>query len=119
MDQIRLHRIGDEIQRIVGQLLVTEVNDPRLQFLSITSVDLSSDLSYAKIFYSSVEEKFNLTKTKEALAKASGFFRKRLAAEIDLRITPKLQFIYDSSLREGQRMSILIDAALAKDRSPS
>lgn len=119
MDNIRLQRIGDEIQRIVGQMLITEVNDPRLKFLTVTSVEVSADLGYAKIFYSSAEEQFDLKKTKEALAKASGFFRKRLSSEIDLRITPHLQFVYDNSLREGQRMSILIDAAIAKDQSHS
>jgi ribosome-binding factor A len=116
-DNIRVQRIGDEIQRIVGNLLIAEVNDPRLKFLSITGVEVSRDLSYAKIFYSSAEESFDATQVKQALTKASGFFRKRIAEEVDLRIVPKLNFVHDNSIAEGQHISTLIDAALASDAS--
>ena len=114
-DNIRVQRIGDEIQRVIGNLLIAEVNDPRLKFLQITGVEVSRDLSYAKIFYSSSEENVDLAEVKQALLKASGFFRKRIADEIDLRIVPKLNFVHDNSIAQGQHISSLINAALAKD----
>jgi ribosome-binding factor A len=111
----RLERINDEIQREIGNLLIKESRDPRLKMLSITGVSISNDLSHAKIFYSMLDPNpKHLESVKNALSKASAFFRTRLANLIDLRITPKLSFIYDESLEKANHLSTLIDHSLKK-----
>jgi ribosome-binding factor A len=103
--------------------------------VSVTGVDVSNDLAYAKVYITVLnslagDEKINADTLSEpgaldqleieenlkALKKASGFLRTLLAKRLRLRVVPKLQFYYDSSIEQGQRLSDLIDDALAADR---
>jgi ribosome-binding factor A len=87
--------------------------------LSVTDVEISRDLAYAKVFVSFVGERSqkDIDAALEALNGASGYLRKLLAGSIKLRITPKLQFSYDESGRRGQHLSALIDLAVSKQTS--
>ena len=95
------------------------VLDPRVGMLSVTDVEISRDLAYAKVFVSFVGERSqkDIDAALEALNGASGYLRKLLAGSIKLRITPKLQFSYDESGRRGQHLSALIDLAVSKQTS--
>lgn len=126
----RVQRVADQIQRDLATLIQMEVNDPRVGMVSVTGVDVSRDLAYAKVYVTvmttagddgdgdatgqpnaqQIEE--NIT----ALNKASGYLRTLLARQLNLRSVPKLQFHYDGSIARGQRLSSLIDDALAADR---
>ena len=100
-------------------LIRDNVRDPRVGMLSVTDVEISRDLAYAKVFVSFLGERSqnDIEAALEALNGASGYLHKLLAGSIKLRITPKLQFSYDESGRRGQHLSALIDLAVSKQTS--
>ena len=107
----RPQKLGDLIQREVSDLIRLEVRDPRVGMITITSVDVSPDLTHAKIFFT-VLEKDNLQDTLEGLKRSAGFLRAQLAKRVQMYTTPELRFVYDESVERGDRLSRLIDSAL-------
>jgi len=115
----RVERVSDAVQQELAVLIRDNIRDPRVGMLSVTDVEISRDLAYAKAFVSFVGERSqkDIDAALEALNGASGYLRKLLAGSIKLRITPKLQFSYDESGRRGQHLSALIDLAVSKQTS--
>ena len=113
----RAERVSDAVQQELAVLISDNVRDPRVGMLSVTDVDISRDLAYAKIHVSFVGERSQeeIDQGIAALNGASGYLRKLLAASIKLRITPKLSFLFDESGRRGQHLSALIDLAVSKE----
>jgi ribosome-binding factor A len=109
--QGRPQRLGDLIQREVSELIRLEVRDPRVGMITITSVDVSPDISHAKIFFTLLEKE-KLQETLAGLGRSAGFLRAQLAKRIKMYTTPELRFVYDESVERGDRLSRLIDAAL-------
>jgi ribosome-binding factor A len=107
----RPQKLGDLIQREVSDLIRLEVRDPRVGMITITSVDVSPDMTHAKIFFT-VLEKDKLQDTLEGLKRSAGFLRAQLAKRVQMYTTPELRFVYDESVERGDRLSRLIDAAL-------
>jgi ribosome-binding factor A len=108
----RSDRVAEQIQRELADLLQFEVKDPRVGMVTITEVEVSGDMSHAKIYYSAAEG------TKElqiGLEKSSGFLRTQLSKRLLLRTVPQLHFVYDASIDRGMKLSKLIDEALAPD----
>lgn len=101
-------RIGEEIKREVSSILAKDVKDPRLGMLSITDVDVSRDLSWAKVYFSMLGEQEEREKTLEGLNRAKGFIRSELAKRIRLRHTPEIIFLFDPSLERGAKMDALL-----------
>ncbi|MDH5423997.1 MAG: 30S ribosome-binding factor RbfA [Gammaproteobacteria bacterium] len=110
----RSQRLGEQIRRELSTLVQNEVKDPRVAMVSFTAIKLSRDLSHATV-YCSVLNQQERVETIEALNRASGFLRKKLAAEINARIVPALKFIYDESLERGAHLTNLINAARKDD----
>lgn len=106
----RLSRINDLVHQQLVLILRRESNDPRLNKLNITGVEVSRDLGVAKIFYTDdlSSELINNNKKnssiQKSLEKASGFLRRELAKRCDLRKTPELRFIYDKSIDQGSKI---------------
>jgi ribosome-binding factor A len=107
----RPQKLGDLIQREVSDLIRLEVRDPRVGMITITSVDVSPDMTHAKIYFT-VLEKDKLQDTLEGLKRSAGFLRAQLAKRVQMYTTPELRFLYDESVERGDRLSRLIDAAL-------
>lgn len=108
MSSNRIGRINEEIQRELSSLMRT-LKDPRLQsgLLTITHVDTTTDLRYARIFVSALDK----SKEKEmlkGLKSASGYLRRELGAALQLRYTPELQFEEDDSIERGTKMFALL-----------
>ncbi len=113
----RNQRLGNQVLRTLNELLRFETKDPRLQLVSLTSVDLSRDLSVARVYFSMLDPNGDPGPVKEGLERASGFLRSRLGREIKIRHVPELRFKHDDSAAEAQRISSLIDRALASDQN--
>ncbi|SRR6266568_477221 len=111
----RPQKLGDQIQRELSGLLQREVRDPRVGMVTITSVDVSPDLSHAKIFFT-LFEKQELEGTLQGLKRSAGFLRSQLAKRIRLYTTPELRFVYDESVERGDRLSRLIDSVIEKKK---
>ena len=110
----RPQKLGDLIQREVSDLVRQELRDPRVGMITITSVDVSPDLSHAKVFFTMLEKQ-KLADTLQGLKRSAGFLRSQLAKRIKMYTTPELRFAYDESVERGDRLSRLIDSALKKN----
>lgn len=107
MPNVKIKRLNHTIQEVVSSILMTEVKDAEIKFVTITGVETTSDLSFAKIYYTVLDEN-KKEKTKDALEKASPFIRTKLAEKIEVRHTPELKFIYDTSIAYGEHIDRLI-----------
>jgi ribosome-binding factor A len=115
-DFSRTDRIADVIQKELAQIIQKEMKDPRVGLVTIAGVKVSKDLAYAKIFVSVMNEE-HADETIKTLNKAAGFFRALLAKRIQIRVMPNLSFVYDDTTIKANRLSKLIDDAVAKDKS--
>jgi ribosome-binding factor A len=113
--QGRPQKLGDVIQRELSELVQRELRDPRVGMITITAVDVSPDLSHAKVFYTTLDPA-HVEEAQRGLKRAAGFLRSQLARRIKLYTTPELRFSYDESVERGDRLSRLIDSALKKNR---
>ena len=111
----RNQRLGHQVQRTLSELLRFETKDPRLDGVSLTSVELSRDLSVARVYYSLLDPDGDPAPVQQGLEKAAGFLRAKLGQAIKVRHVPELRFKHDDSAAEGQRMSDLIEDALKSD----
>ena len=109
MANYRIRRINEEVQKALGDIL-RQVKDPRVScnFISITAVDVTGDLKYAKIYYSVIAPNCSKKELSRGLRSASGYIRLQLAKMLNLRQTPELQFIYDTSSENGAHISKLL-----------
>ena len=122
MANYRRGRINDEMQRAMAEIL-RSVKDPRVSeaFISVTGAEVTPDLKYAKVYYSalgmkSAEDKKEIAK---GLKAATGFIRRELAHSLNLRITPELTFLPDTSIAYGAHiLEVLRDPTKVKPANP-
>jgi ribosome-binding factor A len=113
--QGRPQRLGDLIQREVSELIRLELRDPRVGMITVTSVDVSPDMSHAKVFFTMLE-KDKLEDTLHGLKRSAGFLRSQLARRIKMYTTPELRFEYDESVERGDHISRLIDSVIPRKK---
>lgn len=112
----RIERVNNLIRREISELIQQELRDPRLtEFITVTEVDTTLDLKYAKVYISSIGGQQEEGKILGVLNSASGFLRTALASKVRLRYTPELHFIWDNSIEHGDRILRLIDEVTQKD----
>jgi ribosome-binding factor A len=110
-------RIEARIQERVAHCVEFELNDPRATFITITRVEVSDDLSSAKVFYSVYGTEGDKTRTARMLEDATGFVKKQVGRVLRTRRVPGLRWIYDDSIERSARMHATIQEALDKDRA--
>jgi ribosome-binding factor A len=115
----RSRRVGEQIQRELAELVQRELKDPRLGMVTISAVEVSKDLSVAKVFFTVLNPGHDPEQTLRGLSHAAGFLRRELGHRMKLRVVPELRFQYDRSIEDGSRLSALIDEAVSKDKSKS
>ncbi|MDD2430304.1 MAG: 30S ribosome-binding factor RbfA [Firmicutes bacterium] len=117
MPRPRLHhrkdRVQEEIKREIASILQRDVKDPRIGFISITDVEISNDLTFLKVYYSTLDED-KLEDIQKGLIKATGYIRSEIGKRIRLRVIPELSWKYDSSLKRGAHMDQLLEEVLKK-----
>ena len=111
----RNQRLGTEVLRTLSELLRFEIKDPRLKNVSLTSVDLSRDLSVARIYFSLLDPADSPEPAEEGLKRATGFLRSKLGRALEIRHVPELRFAHDDSAEESAKISQLINSALHTD----
>ncbi|MFD1007805.1 30S ribosome-binding factor RbfA [Oceanisphaera ostreae] len=113
----RARRVGQELQKEIAMILQREIKDDRLKLVTVSGVDLSKDLSTAKVFVTFLEnDPAKITEGMKVLKDASGFIRTLVGKAMRLRVTPELRFAYDQSLVEGVRISTLVSSTIAEDK---
>ena len=111
-DYPRSYRVADQIQRDLPTLIRLELKDPRISdLLTISSVDVTRDLSIAKIYFTVLNDAHR-EQTTDALKNNVGRVRKLLSKKLRMRSVPEIRFFYDTSMEEGVRMSGLINKAV-------
>ena len=103
---IKLDRINNMMVEQISYIIATEIKDEDIKFVTITGANVTNDLSFAKIYFTTLKDK---NETLKALNNASGFIRKMLADRVELRHIPELTFIYDESIEYGKRIEEIIE----------
>jgi len=111
----RARRVGEQIRRELAELIRDELRDPRLALISMTSVEVSRDLAYARIYVTLMGDPAERKERVAELNRAAPLLRRELGRRMRLRVIPKLEFRYDEVVEQGARLSALIDAAVASD----
>ena len=107
----RNQRLGAQMQRSLSELLRFETKDPGLADVSVTAVELSKDLSVAKIYFSLLNPDDDPQPALKGLQRAAGFLRSKLGASLTVRHMPELRFVHDDSIAHAAAISRLIDTA--------
>jgi ribosome-binding factor A len=114
----RTDRVGQQIQKEIAVILMREIKDPRLSMTTVSAVEVTRDLAYAKVFVTFFNDDEEEIKASLAvLSEAEGYIRSLLGKRLRARIMPHLRFVYDKSMAEGVRMSALVDEAVASDKN--
>jgi ribosome-binding factor A len=110
----RTSRIGEVIMRELAQMIQQEVSDPRVGMVTVSHVDVTSDLKYAKVYVTrlnGVESDQDVDECIAGLTNAAGFLKRGIAKRVEIRTIPELRFYYDKSLEHGFHIDELIAKA--------
>lgn len=107
-NNIRIKRLNHAFMEEISMILMEEVRDENLKFVTITGCDITNDLSYAKVYFT-VLDKDKKEKVLEDINNAASFIRGKLSERIEIRHTPELKFIYDDSIEYGEKIEKIID----------
>ncbi len=117
MSSDRARKVGEQIKRGIGELIQRELRDPRLQWVTVTAVQVTPDFSHATLYFTVLGGVEDLDQTLKALQKSEGYMRTKLGKLLKMRIVPQLHFKHDDSIERGSYMETLIDQVVAEDRS--
>ncbi|MEW5718808.1 MAG: 30S ribosome-binding factor RbfA [Chloroflexota bacterium] len=113
----RAARASQRIQQEISVMFEREVSDPRLAGVNVTRVEVSGDLRYAKIFVAPITGDDDATRAMmDALDRATGFFRHRVAQSLDLRFAPEVRFLLDRSIEKGERFLRALEEMRASEQ---
>ena len=105
----RMRRVDEAVRAVLSDAITKDLQDPRVGFVTVTSVKTSPDLRHARVYVSVLGDEQARADTLEGLRSAHGFLQARVAAGVALKHTPTLTFEYDESIDRGMRISQLID----------
>jgi ribosome-binding factor A len=112
----RARRIEEQLKRLLSDLVRREVKDPRIGLITITSAEVSKDLSHANVYFTPFAGTGDAAAALEALQHAAGYLRHQVRNQMRLRVAPELVFRIDDSVERGARLSALIHDAVESDR---
>ena len=117
MRRNRAEIVGDEMRKVMQDIISNELKDPRVPLLtSVTQVKMTRDLSHATVFVSVFGSEHDKKEALDAIEGANGFIRFQMCKRINLRVAPELHFKLDTTLEEAARMDALIDRTIEADR---
>ena len=105
-----MRRINEVLREVIGSAISSDLNDPRIGFVTVTSVETSPDLRTAKVFVSVLGSEEEREATLKGLRSSHGVIQSRIAAETRMKRTPTLTFEYDGTVERGMRITRLLDS---------
>jgi ribosome-binding factor A len=108
MSSDRMRRVDEGVRQVLSDALI-EVKDPRVGFVTVTSVETSPDLRHATVYVSVLGDEGVRRRTLQGLQSAHGFLQRRVSDELRLKHTPIFEFAYDDSVDRGMRINALLD----------
>ena len=115
MKSRRMERVSRVLQQAVSRVIIEELSDPRMGFVTVTHVDPAPDLKSAKVFVSILGEAGEISRTMHGLRNAQRFIQGRVGRRVELKNVPVLDFIEDDSVKRSLRISRLIAKAVEED----
>jgi len=116
----RSRRVAQQLQKELAMIVMREIKATEFGMITINEVDLSRDLSYAKVYFTLLNDEPELIKKAvEMLNESAPFIRSLMGSKMQLRIVPELRFYYDKSLSEGIRMASMVTKAVREDKEKS
>ena len=106
----RSARVGEQILKEIAELIEHRVKDPRVKGVTLTGVEMSNDLKYARVFFSVLGRDVEPRDVLDGFSSAKGFIRREIGARMELRYVPELDFRHDTSLEHGEKMEKLLDS---------
>src|ERR1700741_4157100 len=105
----RPDRVGEQIRDILSEVLTRgDVHHPGIGFITLTRVQVTTDLQLARVFYTTLGDQKARTETSRALQRATGFFRRQIGARLQLRRVPELEFRFDESIANQDRIEQIL-----------
>ena len=108
MEYQRSDRVGDLILEVIAELLRKDIRDPRVQTVTLTGVKVSKDLRNARVYFNILGGQDSRTNASAGLKSAGGFIRSKVGKQLSLRFVPAIEFTYDDSEDEAQRIDELL-----------
>jgi ribosome-binding factor A len=108
MSADRMRRVDEAMREVLSDAITSEVKDPRVGFVTVTSVETSPDLRHARVYVSVLGDGPVRKRSMAGLQSAHGYLQRRVASELRLKNTPTLEFLYDDSLDRGLRIAELL-----------
>ena len=105
---LKTDRIASNLIKEISYILANKIKDRDIKFVTITDCKVTTDLSFAKVYFT-VLENDRKEETLKALKNASGYIRKELAERVDIRHIPELQFVFDESIEYGSKIEHIIE----------
>ena len=113
----RARRVEEQLKRLLSELVRREVKDPRVGLITITQVEMSRDLTYAKVYFTPFAGMGDADLALEALRHAAVYLRMQVRNQMRLRVGPELDFQIDDSVERGAKLTSLIQDAVESDRT--
>jgi ribosome-binding factor A len=107
----RMRRVNEAVREVLSSRLAEGLSDPRIGFVTVTSVDTSPDLRHARVYVSVLGDERERADALAGLTSAHGLLQSAIAGELRMKRTPTLQFVYDESVDRGMRITELLDEA--------
>ena len=105
----RMRRVDEAMREVLSGAITSELKDPRVGFVTVTSVDTAPDLRHARVYVSVLGTDSVRRRSLDGLRSAHGFLQRRVADELHLKHTPTLDFVYDDTLDRAQRIDELLE----------
>jgi ribosome-binding factor A len=116
--KIRVERVREKVKNEVARILQTELNDPRMGFVTITKVDLTPDFREAKVYWTSLGSETDQRRVTRMLEDARGFIQREVAGTLRTRVTPILKFVHDESTDKSFRVAEILEQ-IKKEKGPA
>ncbi len=115
MGKLRASRVAEEIKKEVSVIIPQNIKDPRVGFVTVTAVEVTNDLHYAKIYVSVLGGSEDEEQSLAALNNAKGLVRSEIGKRIRLRVAPEITFVVDKSLENAKRIGELLAKVKEED----
>ena len=103
---VKIERLNNNFQEVISEILHEEVKDPNLKFVTVTGCEITNDLSFCKVYFTTLNNKEEVLKS---LKNASSFIRGEISKRIEIRHTPEIRFIFDESIEYGNKIEKILN----------
>ena len=103
---VKIERLNDQFQEVISEILHKEIKNPDLKFITVTGCEITNDLSFCKVYFTTLNE--NRDEVLKSLKSASSFIRGEISKRIEIRHTPELRFEFDNSIEYGEKIEKII-----------